>query len=238
MAQGDSSSYFARGASSSAQHRSLAAVLADQLIALAVDAAALSAASSAAFLEWRPAALDASASSHSSSTTPVSSAFDSTGTTDPVPTVASAHAHGLTEWEANLSRRLAKRKDLAAGETVAASSSISGRPARERGVRGTRNRRRGSRERPSAAADSTRNGHSAPLFPPSGNAAGGHHRPVAKRPAGPGLSRKVVGLAELVHKTFEPFRWIVRSKWTWGAAAAVAFAVAVGWGYWGVQARA
>jgi hypothetical protein len=119
------------------------------VLSLLDEAPSIMSASTSKFLAWRPesasfAPLEASQSSFGSSTpASASSAFDMGSA--PMPTVARAQGGG--EWEANLSRRIAKRRES------------------DEFVRGIRARGRGRRRSSNMRRDKDKKASCAPLFP-------------------------------------------------------------------------
>lgn len=148
MSRVESSSYFI-GTHDSSNDASSDTTHARLVLSLLDEAPSIMSASTSKFLAWRPdpaslALLEASQSSLGSSTpASASSAFDMSSA--PMPTVARAQGGG--EWEANLSRRMAKRRES------------------DDFVRGIRARGRGRRRSSTMRRDKDKKASCAPLFP-------------------------------------------------------------------------
>jgi hypothetical protein len=175
-------------------------------------------ASTEKFLAWRSARRDL-ASSHASI-----SHESSTGSYEAaMPTVARAKGGG--EWEANLSRRLAKRRQSTSGLSP---ESGDGSQAQAQGRDGKRRPRRSpvSKQKLPKHKDKEREA-CGPLFPSS--------VPRGSQSGATGKTSVGLGINELVEKTFGG----LRRRWRWGIVAAAAVALVVGWNWdWSVKARA
>lgn len=154
------------------------------------------------FIAWRSARRDLGSShtsiSHESSIGSYEAAM---------PTVARAQGGG--EWEANLSRRLAKRKQ----STGVATSGLGDGPRAQ-----AKSRRRSTVSKQKVAKQKERESEKqtcGPLFPLS-------------TPREPASGSSVgLGISELVEKTFGG----LRRRWKWGLVAAAAVALVVGWNW-------
>jgi hypothetical protein len=170
------------------------------------------------FLDWRSARRDL-ASSHASISHESSTGFYEAA----MPTVARAQGGG--EWEANLSRRLAKRRQSASGLSP---ESGDGAQAQAQGRDGKRRPRRStvSKQKVPKHKDKEREA-CGPLFPSSA--------PRGSQFGATGKTSVGLGINELVEKTFGG----LRRRWRWGIVAAAAVALVVGWNWdWSVNARA
>lgn len=168
-------------------------------------------ASTAKFLAWRQSRRDL-ASSHTSHSHSHSHESSASGEVAPMPTLARAQGGG--EWEANLSRRLAQRR-----QSQTQSGAHPDQPSSTK-----RGRRRGSTatSRPIKPKGLPKGKESCgPLFPSSNTGAQGEGLPSGKGIAGVGV------LGELVEKTFGG----LRRRWKWGLVAAAAVALVVGWNW-------
>jgi hypothetical protein len=203
-------SYFPSLASSSTQNKTHSSLI-RQLMNVLHDSDSIQRASSDKFLSWRSANRHRSQSSSQTSTHESSSIDSYEAEAAAMPTVARAQGGG--EWEAGLSRRLAKRRQ---------SDGLGQSRASAHHTRGTGKRRSTVTPNPKLRPHKENEKESCgPLFP-------SHSRPG--RLSGDSYSR--VGLGELVEKTFGG----MRRRWRWGIVAA-AVALVVGWNYnWGVWA--
>lgn len=167
------------------------------------DPSRVHSASTSTFFAWRPSTRPDVSSPLTDPSSPVSSNFEGTAL---MPTVARAQGGG--EWEATLSRRLARRRELDAAASVSS--------------RGTR----GQRAVPRGRGGRRRRSHSPPSKPPCENSL------FPRRPAA-----SSVGLVDLIASAFAPMRRFTRSRWG-QVVVACALAVAVGCGIWAVRAQA
>jgi hypothetical protein len=170
-------------------------------------------ASTAKFLTWRKSRRDL-ASSHASHSHSHSQESSASGEVAPMPTLARAQGGG--EWEANLSRRLAQRRQSQSHSQPNSHSDQASNPkqGRRRGSTATSARPTKSRGTPKGKESC------GPLFP-SVNGQG------EEVPSGKGIAGVGVGLGELVEKTFGG----LRRRWKWGLVAAAAVALVVGWNW-------
>lgn len=178
-------------------------------------------ASTAKFLDWRrPTPADMSSSHHSHESSSAASGFEASPI---MPTVARAQGGG--EWEANLSRRLAKRRQTQIAPSTSTSTRRDSGSGTGSGI-GSGKRRGGSTQASSHNANANANRQSrrrtkaeaencGPLFPfvsPSDPFGGGGKR---------------AGLGDLLESTFGG----LRRRWKWGIVAAAAVALVVGWNW-------
>lgn len=185
-------------------------------------------ASIAKFLTWRPTRpileIDM-ASSQISQTSQTSHSSGGMGVEGaPMPTVARAQGGG--EWEANLSRRLAKRRQSVPipHETSARHLGPGGtgkrKPSTSTSTSNSNQAPGGNRKKYDPTSTSSPSSASCgPLFPPIPSDPFGSG---GKRPAGSGA-----GLGDILEKTFGS----LRKRWKWGVVAATALAFVVGWNW-------
>jgi hypothetical protein len=131
------------------------------------------------------------------------------------PTVGRAQGGG--EWEAGLSRRVAKRRESGAGTKAVEKTTTK------------RRRSKGARDG-SSALGGVRPMESIPLFPPTASSS----RPAAEERPGQGLSGSEAGVGlgvrGMLEKTFRPLREGLRG---WKRVLVVATIMGVvGWGWW------
>lgn len=176
------------------------------------------------FFTWRPAhppAIDLASSqtSHNSS-----SGVEAVH----MPTVARAMGGG--EWEANLSRRLAKRRQSTphtetSEHTRRTTNSVTSNGKRKSSTSTSYNSMNNSRKKADPTPfSSSSSGSCGSLFPsiPTSD-------PFGARNGGGGGKGVSLGIGELFNKTFGGMRkgW----RWKWGMVAATALALAVGWNW-------
>lgn len=189
------------------------------------------------FLSWRPASLDSSNESLGTASAETASSGP-TGLTEgdvqPMPTVVRAQGGG--EWEAGLSRRVAKRRESGAAIIAGAAS---GKAAEERG--GARRRRsKGMKDAP-AGSTSRSTADAPPLFPPVARRSRGSESESG--PISPGgsisgssLINLGLGAKDLLERAFGPLRDGMRG---WKRVLVVATIVGVmGWGWWASSSAA
>lgn len=180
------------------------------------------------FLAWRPAPLDSSDSSLGTTSAGTSGAAGLDREFPPMPTVARAQGGG--EWEAGLSRRIAKRRETdtaaASGSGRTSSTKVSPTASGAAGSAPARRRRsKGNKDASASTAGAAGTGRSGdphePLFPPSSSAAARHRSSSTTR----GL-----GVTELLSKTFAPIKKGLQG-WR-GMLVFAAVVGVVGFGWW------
>lgn len=197
-----------------------------QALQTALDSPSTLSASIDHFLAWRPAPsasdLEASDSSLDNSSkgtgtgTSSSGAAGLDGDAQMEPTVG--RAQGGVEWEAGLSRRVAKRRESGAGTKAVEKTTTTSKRRRSKGARDG-----------ASALGGVRPMESIPLFPPTASS-----RPTADERSGRGLSSPEAGLGlgvrGMLEKTFRPLREGLRG---WKRVLVVAAIMGVvGWGWW------
>lgn len=174
------------------------------------------------FLTWRPTHLRSEVDMASSQTSQTSQTSHSSGGVEAAPMPTVARAQGGGEWEANLSRRIAKRRQSipVPNETSARHVGQSG-PGKRKSSTSTSHQTQSSNRKKSESTftSSPSSASCGPLFPPIPSDPFG---PGGKRPAGSG-----VGLGDILEKTFGS----LRKKWKWGVVAATALVFVVGWNW-------